>query len=301
MARPPRLGGVVADLSSVLMAVQRLHGHIAIEDPVGTERLPGALGQRLVHPLRAAGQLGFTAQTLRLRIARARCGRQMRQGPAQALVADDLLHAQDLRCHRVTAQARHMSVTPLTVQDGEQPGAQHIPGRRGIRAGVSHRAARHPALEQPRDLQKLGKEGQLTQRRRTPALVPAHLKAPTGGADAHLRRYRGELCQRSMDRFDQCLRLKFRFTHWVILLSSVKPTPALSLTQFRTAQLRKIGSIPHARSAANPAAAHCSSSSTLPPDTPMAPITSPSTSTGIPPPNTTRRGRWRMLCWTRGG
>jgi len=41
----------------------------------------------------------------------------MRQSAAQAFIADDLVHAENLRCDFVAPQPRYMRITPLSIQN----------------------------------------------------------------------------------------------------------------------------------------------------------------------------------------
>src|ERR1700682_848971 len=104
----------------------------------------------------------------------------MRQGATQTFIADDLVHAQDLRRHCVTAQADDMSIAPLSIKNRKQPGTQYVANRRCIRTGVTHRTAFCPAIEESRDLKKLSKEAYLAQSRGAATFVPAHLEPASG-------------------------------------------------------------------------------------------------------------------------
>jgi len=241
VARAPRFARVVAHLSPVLVPIQRLDRGVGVEDPPGGQRFVRAVRQRLVHPRRTAGQLRLPRRTLRVALTtfRARC--QMRQRPAQTLVADDALHAQDLRRHRIPTQPGDMRIPPLTIENRQQPGAQHVPHRWGVGAAVVQRAAGDPVREQPGDLQKLGEERQLPQRRRTTVLVPPHLEATARRAHPQFRGRLGRFDQRTAHGGDQRLLRKFSLTHRVTLPIPRKPRPVMSLPQLRGPQPRKIG------------------------------------------------------------
>ena len=98
-------------------AVEGFDGGIAIENPGGIQSLTHALGQGRVHPGRALRQLGRALGAFNFRAAGRLVRRQMGQRPAQAFIADDFGHAQNLRSDRIAAQARNMRITPLPVQD----------------------------------------------------------------------------------------------------------------------------------------------------------------------------------------
>ena len=240
MTGAPRLHRVVAHLGAVLVAIQQLHRGVGVQDPRRVQGLAAAVRQGAVHPGRAPGQLGFARGALFFPTALGR-RRQVRQCPAQPFVADDPPHAQYLRRHGVAAQCSDMGITSLAIEDRQQPSAQHVAHLRCVGAAVAHRAAFDPVLEQPRYLQKLGKERQLPQRRGTAALVPAHLKAPTRRAHPQLRRLLDLFLNRAAHGCHQRAFLKFRLTHRVILPVRLKAPSALSLHQFRGRQLRKIG------------------------------------------------------------
>jgi hypothetical protein len=108
------------------------------------------------------------------------------QRPAQRILADDLVHAQRLRRHRVAAQRGDVRVASVPGQQPQHQRAQHVALVRGIAAAVLQRAARHPALEHAGGGQELGKEHQLPMRRGRRTLIPAHVHAPAQGVH-HLR------------------------------------------------------------------------------------------------------------------
>lgn len=230
MTGTPRFLRVVAHLGTVLMAVQHFDGGVAIENPRRVQRLLDAFRQRAVHPCRTPRQRRRPSDPFLLTTALRLIRYQMRQGPAQTFVADDLVHAEDLWRHFIAAQPGHLRIAPLPIQNRQQPGAQHIDHRRRIRAGVGHRATLGPALEHARDVQKLGKERQLPQCRRTAAFIPAHLKPTTWRRQAVLCQLSRLLDQRPIHRLDQRFLLKLNITHRVTLPFRRPPAPALSLT-----------------------------------------------------------------------
>jgi hypothetical protein len=241
MARSPRLGRVVADLGPVLMSIEQLDRRVGIENPARGKRLARALCQRIAHPLRALGQLGFADRTALFRTTLER-RRQMRQTPAQAFVADDLGHAENLRRHRIASQSRDMGITSLAIEDREQPRPQNVSNGRCVGTRVSHRAACDPALEQSGNFQKFGEECQLTQRRRAAILVPANLEPPPRCVHPKISRPLGLFRKRASDRRYHPFLLEFRLTHWVTLLVRLKAPSALTLPQVQQSQMRKIGS-----------------------------------------------------------
>jgi hypothetical protein len=140
MARAAWLGGVVADLRAGLMTVEQLDAAVDIENPGVTQGFAHAFGKSDIHPGRALRQLRRAGRLFGFGAPLGRRGGKMRQGPAQAFVADDLLHAQYRRRDFVASQSGYMSIAPLPVQDRQQPGAQHVRHARRIGAGVGHLA-----------------------------------------------------------------------------------------------------------------------------------------------------------------
>ena len=139
----------------------------------------------LLHPLHSARYLGLLRLALLLAVPRLRLGRHGPQRAAQAVIADDFVHAQDVRGNAVTAQRAHVRVAAVPVQDPQHPCAQHIHQRRRVRAAVLQRARPKPSFEQTRGLQILSKKGQLTHRRGRAALVPANLHHASRRAHLH--------------------------------------------------------------------------------------------------------------------
>ena len=241
MTGPPRLGRVVADFCAILMAVEQFDRRVAVKYPLGVQGFVSAFFQCVIHPRSRLGQLGFAPDALFVRAAFISARRQMFQRTAQTFVADDPAHAQYLRRHRVPTQSGDVRIAPLAIKNREQPGAKYLAYRRRIGAGVGHRATFDPALKHPRYLQKLGEEWQLAQRRSTAVLIPANLEPASGCGDAHLGPLSGLFGKRPINNFYHCISLKICLTHQVSLPIGLKPTSALSLRQFRGAQLSKIG------------------------------------------------------------
>jgi hypothetical protein len=242
VAGPSRLGRVIADLGAILMAVEQLEGGVDVEYPADHQGFAGTFGQRLIHPARGLGQPGFACRPLILRTA-VQGRRQVLESAPQAFVADDLGHPQYPRRDAVAAQPGDVRVAPLTVQDRQQPGAQHILRLRCVRAGVVHRTAPDPAFEHSANFQKLGKKRQLAHRRGTSAFVPAYPVAPSRRHQAHLAcRCAGHVAHRADYRRFHAIRLEFRLTHRVTLLIRLNPASDHGSQPLRGVQLRKIGS-----------------------------------------------------------
>ena len=167
--------------------------------------------------------------TLLSRVPLVWCRRNGAQRATQAVIPNDLLHAQDARGHAVPAQHANVRVTVMTIQDRQHPRAQDINQSRRVGADVAQRAALHPVLEQPRGIQVLGKKGQLPHRRGATSVVPANVEHTARRAHPHVlwvhafnRRNQGLLSGLSQ-RFQR----KFLLTHRVPPRIGPKPAPSL--------------------------------------------------------------------------
>src|SRR5271166_5904661 len=101
MARTPRLLGIVAQGRPFLMAVKRLDRRIDVENP--------GLGEQRLHAiLKVLTQPGGAFRLV-----------DRLEGAPDRVLADDLLHPQELRQHSVTAQRRDMRVALVAGEHGE--------------------------------------------------------------------------------------------------------------------------------------------------------------------------------------
>src|SRR4029453_15905439 len=89
----------------------------------------------------------------------------LRQSPANRVLADHLAHAEQWRIHRIRAQRRNVRITPMPGQNRQHQRAQHVALARRIRADERQRTIRHPAVEQAALLQIFYEERQLSERR----------------------------------------------------------------------------------------------------------------------------------------
>jgi hypothetical protein len=103
MTGASRFRGVVSDLGARLVAVEQFDGGVDVENPGLTERFAAALRKRRVHPCRTLCQLRRPGSTLFGAVRLGLVRRQMRQGAAQTFIADDLVHAENLRRDLVAA------------------------------------------------------------------------------------------------------------------------------------------------------------------------------------------------------
>jgi hypothetical protein len=91
------------------------------------------------------------------------------EAPAHRILADDLLHAQQLGQHAIAAQRRDMGITFVAGQNREHRCAKHVALLRRVRARIGERAIGHSRVEQVRHLEVFDEERELPigrQRRR---------------------------------------------------------------------------------------------------------------------------------------
>jgi len=118
MAWASGFGWVVAQFSAFLAPVQRLDGGIDVQHPGFVQRLARAMHERRSHPRRAG------------------CFIDAFQGTAQRVLADYSVHAQRLRCHRIASQRGDVGVAPMSGQQAQHQGAQHVAFVRSIATAV---------------------------------------------------------------------------------------------------------------------------------------------------------------------
>ena len=94
MARASRLLGIVADDGALLMPVERLYGAVDADDIALTEQWPDGSLEATLQPVEAS-LLGDRGER-----------------PAQAVFADDPVHAKQFRQHLAGALRRDMGVVP---------------------------------------------------------------------------------------------------------------------------------------------------------------------------------------------
>ncbi len=153
------------------------------------------------------------------------------QGAAQRVFADDFVHAQGLRGHRVAAQRGDVRVAAVAGQQAQHQRAEHVALVGRVVAAVGQRAARDPALEHAGGGQELGEEHQLAVRRGRRAFVPAHVHAPT--QRVHYLRPTG-----ARARFNHSTLLPaFALTHRVSVPTARRATPALAQRAIKRRQL----------------------------------------------------------------
>src|SRR5271165_4426003 len=108
MARTPRLLGIVAQGRPFLMAVKRLDRRIDVENP--------GLGEQRLHAiLKVLTQPGGAFRLV-----------DRLEGAPDRVLADNLLHPQELRQHSVAAQRRDMRVALAAGEHGEHRRSQNV-------------------------------------------------------------------------------------------------------------------------------------------------------------------------------
>ena len=83
------------------------------------------------------------------------------EAPAHRVLADDLLHAQQLGEHAIAAKRRDVGIAFMPRQNREHCRAEHIALLRRVGARISERAIGHERVEQARHLEILDEEWQL--------------------------------------------------------------------------------------------------------------------------------------------
>ncbi len=178
---------VVAHHRALLMPVERLDGHVGIENPGLAQQRRRNIIEMTLQPLDPL------------------CFVKLAQIAPHRVFADHFAHAQQRRVDAVPAQRADVRIALVTGENREHGRAQDIAVARGIGAGEHQRAALHPGLEQPADLQKLGEERQLPERRHRRLRVPLNVYA----AAKRIHRHRaGSRYQRGT----------FSLTRWVTAL-----------------------------------------------------------------------------------
>ena len=136
------------------MAVERLDRRVDVEDPrLGKQRLHAMLQM----PAQPEGAFRFV---------------DGREGAPHGVLADDLLHAQQLRQHGVAAQRGDVGVARVASQHGEHRRAENVALLGRIGAHVAQRTIGDEGVEQPALLEKVDEERQLPERRRRRLLIP---------------------------------------------------------------------------------------------------------------------------------
>ena len=108
-------------------AVQHLDGGVAVQDPWRGGGQRYAVLELSLHPLRGARQLDLLRCALRIGVLGIGRRGDGAERTAQAVVANDLVHAQNARRHAIAAQRAHMRVATMPIQDRQHPRAQHVP------------------------------------------------------------------------------------------------------------------------------------------------------------------------------
>lgn len=179
MAGASRLLRVVAHHGTVLVAVKHFDRGVTVQYPAGLAGLRNAVAQLRLHPLFYLQGQGLLGGAFFYAVFGLGCGRHCRQRPAQAVVTDDLGHAQHFGSDTVPTQRPDMGVAVLSSQNAQQPGAQDVSHPGCVGTAVAQGAALQPVLKQATGLQELGKEGQLAHGGSFAITAPLNLKNST--------------------------------------------------------------------------------------------------------------------------
>jgi hypothetical protein len=158
-------------------------------------------------------------------------GAHARQRTTQRVFADDLVHPQKLRAHRICAQPSDVGVAVVASQYRQQPCAQHIALAVGVGTGVTQGASIDPGVVDAGGVQELRKEGQLRIRRGAGTMVPLDVDSTSGGVHHH--------GLKSL-RLNSAL-APFGFTHLVTSVNPLKLATSLACRRFVRLQLPEIG------------------------------------------------------------
>ena len=150
------------------MAVERLDRRVDVEDP--------GLGQQRLHAKRQ-----MTAQPSRAFRLTDRL-----EGPPDRVLADNLLHPQEFRQHRVAAQRRDMRVALVAGEHGQHRRAENVPLPGRVRAQIAQRTVGDQGVEQPARLEKVDEERKLAKRRHRRFMVPFDPVGPRNCRDRPL-------------------------------------------------------------------------------------------------------------------
>ncbi len=165
MRWPPRLVRVVPDDRSLLVAIQRLHRDIDVEDPRQRQERRHRLQQMALGP--ESCRLGIHAT----------------QSSTNGILARHPPHAQQLRIHAVAAQGGDVGIAPMAIHRAEQPGSQDVADVMGPIALVAQRAIGHPSVEDLRRLQELGEMNHPAIGAHPAIAVPSDVEQTAGGLD----------------------------------------------------------------------------------------------------------------------
>ncbi len=137
-----------------LMAVKRLDRRIDAENPgLGKERLHAIL--------KVLTQPGGAFRLI-----------DRLEGAPDRVLADNLLHPQELRQHSLAAQRRDMRVAPVAGEHGEHRPSQNVAPVGRVRTPVAQRTVGDQGVKQSARLEEMDEERQLPKRRHRRFLVP---------------------------------------------------------------------------------------------------------------------------------
>src|SRR5262245_4006632 len=163
VARAARLLRIIAELSSLLVSVERLDRRVGIEHPVFAQQRRSAVVKMAAQP--------WDPFRFRYRL----------EATPHCVVAHDTRQAEEFGQHAVGPQGRHVRVALVAGQHRQHCRAEHVALVRRIRARVVQRAVGNQGVEHPGRLEKLDEERRLADRREGCVRIPLHMH-PTGPA-----------------------------------------------------------------------------------------------------------------------
>ena len=138
------------------MAVKRLDRRIDVENPgLGEERLHAIL-KVLTQP---GGAFRLVDRL---------------EGAPDRVLADNLLHPQELRQHSVAAQRRDMRVALVAGEHGEHRRSQNVAPLGRVRTPVAQRTVGDQGVKKSARLEEMDEERQLPKRRQRRLVIPFH-------------------------------------------------------------------------------------------------------------------------------
>lgn len=156
---------VVADLRSLLAAMEGLDGDVDVEDPGQPEGRGDAAEDLAAEPV----ETGLLPDAT--------------DAEAHGVLADGAVHAEQAGIDAVAAHGVDVGVAPMAAQNAEHGGAHDVAGAAAAVAGVVEGAAAQELLPATARLQELEEEDELAFAGDGGLVVPLRVEAPAGGVD----------------------------------------------------------------------------------------------------------------------
>src|SRR5271165_6250133 len=96
------------------------------------------------------------------------------EGAPDRVLADNLLHPQELRQHSLAAQRRDMRVAPVAGEHGENRRSQNVASVGRVRTPVAQRTVGDQGVKKSARLEEMDEERQLPKRRQRRLVIPFH-------------------------------------------------------------------------------------------------------------------------------